>query len=168
MSRRRTRWRSTIATSEPLVDEEVGPARAGARAARYLFETPVRAVFVHPRREAAVQHMRGRTAYRCVGRVHDYVPAAGGEKVRHIPLEHQTFDQVVYDIEGDRQVGIKQVGAVDKAFAIVKKEALGRIVGETALAQPDRGSGYVQTHVVRIVGQRKLMAVTATELRDRS
>ncbi len=121
----------------------------------------------HPLSEVTVPDVRCRARYFPVGGVDDHEPCPGGEKVRHVGVEDRIFGQVVNDIEGDSQVCGEKAGPVGEAGAVIQEEALRRVTGEAAFAQFDGGPGDIQAGIARVVGQRKLVSVTAAELDHR-
>src|ERR1039457_325056 len=111
-----------------------------------------------------MSHVWGSGRLSGIRRVHDYIPVARCEKLSHICLEDWILDQMIYHVQRQGHIGGQHAGPANEVITVVQKEALGRIIGETPLAQIKRGPGHVKTYVARITGQRKLVPVTATEL----
>ena len=95
-------------------------------------QPPLRAVCLDPGGEVPVPHVRGGPADLRVGRVDDDEPPGRGEQVPEVGLEDRVLDQVVDDVQGERQVGGEDPAAVGEARAVVEEEALGRVAGEPA------------------------------------
>lgn len=102
-----------------------------------------------------------------VRRVHNHVLLARIKQVRHIGLENLVFNEMIDDVERERQVRTEQASPVYEAGAIIKKETLSRIVSKAVLAQADCRRGYVKADIVFIFAQGQLIAVAAAELYNR-
>jgi hypothetical protein len=99
-----------------------------------LEQAPVRIMTANPRREAAVSNMGSPASVLTVAGIDDDVASCGREHMTHIALVNVLFDQVIEDVQRENEVGAKDAMVVDEAQGVIEKEALRRVVCETALA----------------------------------
>src|SRR5437868_6467344 len=95
-----------------------------------------------------------------VARIDDHEPFGCGKQSTHIALEYAVLDEMVDDVERQREIrGLTLVLVGDF-------EHLGGVSGEFPVALIDGGLAYIETHVVRVSCERQLIAVATAELDD--
>ena len=113
-----------------------------------------------------MDHVRSFIVNYVIRRVHNYVLLCSSKQMVHISLVNRLLSEVKYYVQGQGKICLKKALAICKAQAVIQIKALCEIIQKALNAQFDSRLGNIESHVIRILGERQLVAVSTAEFND--